>query len=74
MARAEARLYLAKAEQFVTEAHAALEGSRHDAALLNAIHGAISAVDAVTAALSGLRSADPDHQRSVELLEEVASG
>lgn len=74
VARAEARLYLAKAEQFATEARAALEGSRHDAALLNAIHGAISALDAVTAALSGVRSADPDHQRAVDLLEEVAGG
>jgi hypothetical protein len=42
--------------------------------LLNAIHAAISALDAVTAALAGLRSADPDHQRAVDLLEEVASG
>jgi HEPN domain-containing protein len=74
VSRAESRLYQAKAEQFVTKARTALEGSRHDAAMLNAIHAAISAVDAVTAALSGLRSADPDHQRAIDLLEEVASG
>jgi len=71
--RADSGLYLAKAEQFAMEARSALEGSRNDAAMLNAIHAAISAVDAVTAALSGLRSADPDHQRAVDLLEEVAS-
>jgi len=73
VSRADAGLYVAKAEQFVTEARLALEGSRADAAMLNAIHAAISAVDAVTGALSGLRSADPDHQRAVDLLEEVAS-
>lgn len=74
VSRAEARLYLAKAEQFSAEADAALSGSRNDAAMLNAIHAAISAVDAVTTALAGLRSADPDHQRAIDLLEEVASG
>jgi HEPN domain-containing protein len=74
VSRAESALYLAKAEQFVEEAHTALDASRDDAAMLNAIHGAISALDAVTVALAGLRSADPDHQRAVDLLEEVASG
>jgi HEPN domain-containing protein len=74
VSRAESGLYLAKAEQFSAEAGAALDGSRNDAAMLNAIHAAISAVDAVTAALAGLRSADPDHQRAIDLLEEVASG
>ena len=72
--RAESALYLAKAQQFVEEARTAHDASRDDAALLNAIHAAISALDAVTAALAGLRSADPDHQRAVDLLEEVASG
>jgi len=72
--RVESGVYLAKSEQFVMEARTAHEGSRHDAAMLNAIHGAISAVDAVTVALAGLRSADPDHHRAVDLLEEIASG
>lgn len=70
--RAEARLYLGKAEQFLQEARSALERSRHDAAMLNAIHAAISGSDAVTAVLAERRSADPDHQRAVDLLEEVA--
>ncbi len=39
--------------------------------MLNSIHAAISATDAVTVALSGRRSADPDHQRAADLLEEV---
>lgn len=73
VSRAEAILYVAKAEQFLQEARSALQRSRHDAAMLNSIHAAISAVDAVTAALSGRRSADPDHQRAANLLEEIAS-
>jgi hypothetical protein len=72
--RAEARLYLAKAQQFLEEAGAALQGARNDAVMLNAIHAAIGASDAVTTALAGLRSADPDHQRAADLLEEVAAG
>ncbi len=70
--RAEARLYLAKAQQFLEEARSASASSRHDAGMLNAIHAAISAADAVAVALSGRRSADPDHRRAVDLLEEVA--
>lgn len=41
--------------------------------MLNAVHAAISAADAVTAALAGRRSADPDHARAADLLEEVAA-
>lgn len=69
--RGEASLYLAKGAQFLEEAQLALKSSRHDAAMLNSIHAAISAADAVTVALSGRRSIDPDHQRAVDLLEEV---
>ncbi len=69
--RSEASLYLAKAQQFLEESQLALKGTRHDAAMLNSVHAAISATDAVTVALSGRRSADPDHQRAADLLEEV---
>lgn len=72
--RAEAQLFLAKAKQFLEEGGTALDGTRHDAVMLNAIHAAISASDAVTTALAGRRSADPDHQRAADLLEEVAAG
>lgn len=71
--RSEARLCLSKAEQFFEQASLALDAERFDAALLNAIHAAISASDAVTVALAGRRSTDPDHQRSVDLLEETAA-
>jgi uncharacterized protein (UPF0332 family) len=72
VSRAEARLYLEKTEQFLQEGRSALERSQYDAAMLNAIHAAIGASDAVTAVLAERRSADPDHQRAVDLLEEVA--
>jgi HEPN domain-containing protein len=61
-----------KAEEFLDQARIALAASRFDAAMLNAIHAAISAADAVTVALGQRRSSDPDHQRAVDLLEEVA--
>ena len=71
--RGEARLYLAKAKQFSEEAAAAITGSRNDAAMLNAVHAAISAADAVSVALGGRRSADSDHQRATDLLQEVGA-
>lgn len=69
--RSEARLYLAKAQQFSAEATAALDNSRNDAAMLNAVHAAISATDGVCVALSGRRSADPEHHRAADLLQEI---
>jgi hypothetical protein len=39
--------------------------------MLNSIHAGISAVDAVTVALAGRRSTDPDHQRAADLLGDV---
>jgi HEPN domain-containing protein len=70
--RAEAALYMDKASQFLEQARTGLEANRNDATLLDAIHAAISAVDAATIALAGVRSTDPDHQRAADLLEEVA--
>lgn len=69
--RSEARLYLEKAKQFSAEALTAMKSSRNDAAMLNAIHAAISATDAVCVALAGRRSSDPDHQRAADLLQEI---
>jgi hypothetical protein len=48
--------------------------SLNDAAMLNAIHAGISATDAVTIALAGIRSTDPDQARAADLLDEVATG
>ena len=70
---ADASNHLAKAQQFLQEARHALEGARYDAALLGAVHAAISAADAATIAVAHVRSADPDHQRVVDLVEDVAA-
>jgi len=70
--RAEAHLYLDKADQFVKAAQSELERKRYDSALLNAVHSGISSTDSVTTALLGRRSTDPDHDRAVDLLEEAA--
>ena len=71
--RGEARLYLEKALQFIEQARVGLDADRNDAALLDAIHAAISGADAATTALAGVRSTDPDHQRAADLLDEVAA-
>lgn len=71
--RREARRYVEKAVEFIEQARVASSDARHDAVMLNAIHAAISAADAVTVALSGKRSADADHQRVADLLEQVAA-
>ncbi len=72
--RSHAVSHLAKAEQFLTAAEAAEGESLHDAAMLDAIHAAISASDAATIALARVRSTDPDHARAADLLDEVSSG
>ncbi|MGH2554829.1 MAG: HEPN domain-containing protein [Actinomycetota bacterium] len=72
VARYQAASHLAKAVQFLDAARSASESSHHDATLLNAIHAAISATDAVCIALAGMRSTDPDHLRAADLLDEIA--
>jgi len=42
--------------------------------MLCAIHAAISAADAVTVALAGLRSTDPNHLAAAELLRVAGRG
>ncbi len=71
--RGEAQLYLDKAIQFIEQARSGLDANRNDAALLAAIHAAISGTDAVTVALAGVRSTDPDHHRAADLLGEVVA-
>lgn len=70
--RPKAHTYLGKANEFVVAAEAALAAQQNDAALLLAIHAGISACDAVTVAIGGVRSTDPDHLRAADLLETVA--
>jgi len=71
--KAKAGAYLGKATEFLAAATAAREAGQSDAALLLAVHSGISACDAVSIALAGVRSADPDHLRAADLLEKVAS-
>lgn len=70
--RADASGFLAKARQFAAQARSAVDSAHHDAALLNAVHAAISGADAVAVAIGGRRSADPDHLRVADLLDELA--
>jgi len=72
--KARARIYLGKANEFLAAARTARDAQQSDAALLLAIHAGLSACDAVTVALAGVRSTDPDHLRAADLLETVASG
>ncbi len=71
MARRESRAYIGKAEQFLEAARAASVAKQHDAVMLSAIHAAISGTDAVTIALAGVRSSDPNHLLAADLLDEV---
>lgn len=70
----EAPSFLAKSKEFLQEAEVALEAGRLDAAMLSAIHAAITAADAATVILAGTRSTDPDHARAADLLEETGRG
>jgi len=58
--------------QFLAEADTAATANRPDAAMLCAIHAAISAADAVTIGLSQLRSTDPNHAAAADLLRSAA--
>ena len=69
--RSDGRLYLSKAQQFCADATTAITNAHNDAALLHAVHAAISAAGAVCVALGGRRSSDPDHQRAADLLQEI---
>lgn len=70
--KTKARSYLGKAREFLDASTASLGAQRHDAAMLLAIHAGLSASDAVTVALRGVRSIEPDHLRAADLLEAVA--
>lgn len=72
--RASAADHLGKAEQFLDAARSTFDTGAFDAAMLNAIHAGISAADSVCVVLAGIRSADPDHVRAADLLEEVGQG
>lgn len=72
MTAADVRGYAGKAEEYLEAAEHDLENGRFNAATSAAVHAGINAADAITGALRGVRSADSDHGRAVDLLE--ASG
>ena len=69
--RADARQYLAKADEFLGAMESSLAAAQWDAAGLAAIHSGISAADAVLSYRGGVRSAGQDHRAAAELLVQV---
>ena len=69
--KADARQYLAKAEEFLGAMESALAADQWDAAGLAAVHSGISAADAVLSYRGGVRSAGQDHRAAAELLVQV---
>lgn len=68
VAKAEAEVYLKKAEQFFRTMKEAQENEDWDAVGLNAIHCVISSNDALLGFRHGIRSASGSHADAVELL------
>ena len=66
--RAEAEVYLEKAEQFFRTMKEAQENEDWDAVGLNAIHCVISSNDALLGFRHGIRSASGSHVDAVDLL------
>lgn len=68
---AEARAYLAKAEEFLDASRAALEAQQATAATSLAIHAAINAADVVTGLRIGQRASGRDHRQALSLLRQA---
>ena len=69
--KAEAKRFLAKAEEFLRAAQSALRDGEATAAGLLSIHAAISACDALTAHYLGLRSRGQRHHDMLRLLGQL---
>ena len=69
--RRQSRFHLGKAHEFLEASRGAEAAGLNDAALSAAIHAGVCAADAVCSALAGTRSADPDHTKAADLLEEL---
>jgi hypothetical protein len=67
--KADSRVFLIKAIEFLASSGDSLAAECWDAAGLMAIHAGIAGADAVLAYTSGVRSASKDHRAVVELLE-----
>lgn len=56
----------------MSQGRGALAGGSYDAALLLAVHAALSANDAATSHIAQIRSTDPDHLKAADLLASVS--
>lgn len=63
------RNYLTKAEEFNSTAATASQKGMYNPAVVNAVHSAISAVDALTVFYKGVRHAGERHEDAVALLQ-----
>jgi uncharacterized protein (UPF0332 family) len=70
VSKTEAKTYLDKGEQFIRTMREALKNEDWDAVGLNAIHGVISANDALLGARHGIRPSSPDHGDAAVLLNQ----
>lgn len=71
VSRAQARSYLAKADEFLAAARDSLAAGYTLAAASLAVHAGISAGDAICGARTGQRSAGSDHAQAATLLEQA---
>ena len=66
--KAQYVVFLDRAEKFVAMASAAPTRGRYQAAVSNAVHAAIAAVDAASILRAGVRSASQRHEDAVHIL------
>lgn len=62
--------YITKAEEFLKTANDALQNNRYNSAVMNAIHSAINALDAMTTSFKGKRASD-DHTEVLSLIQGI---
>jgi predicted house-cleaning NTP pyrophosphatase (Maf/HAM1 superfamily) len=65
--------FLIKAREFLETMESSLANRKWNAAALNAIHAGISACDAVTTVLGGVRSKSQKHEDAVKVLKQISS-
>jgi hypothetical protein len=68
---AQARAYVAKAQEYLDAARHELEANRRIAATSLAVHAAINAADAVTGVRIGQRAAGQNHDDALTLLRDA---
>ena len=62
--------YITKAEGFLEMANLALQYSKYDSAVMNAVHSAISALDALTTSFKGKRASN-EHTEVLSLIQGI---